>query len=65
MGQHLQRSAVYEDSVASKHPSNFVAAPESERLRGLTLSSAQLYMVSMSFQVKAWSSETIMVWCQH
>lgn len=53
MGQHLQRSAVYEDSLASKHPSNFVAAPESERLRGLTLSSAQLYMVSMSFQVKA------------
>lgn len=28
MGLHLKYSAVYKDAVASKHPGNFVAAPE-------------------------------------
>lgn len=32
MGLHLQRSAVYEDAVTSKHPGNFVAAAESVRV---------------------------------
>lgn len=50
MGLHSQCHAVYGNAAASKYPSDVVAAPEC--LPELTLSSAQLYMVSMSSKSK-------------
>lgn len=59
MGLHLQYSAVYRDAVASKHPGNFVAAPENVCLsiQRLTLSSSYTWY-PWAPQVTEPSSET-------